>query len=60
MIRKGKGTKEIAALLNISVKTVQFHKTCLMQTLDIHGTAGLMCYSSSHGLATEKLLAPGA
>jgi len=32
----------------------------LMQTLDIHGTAGLMCYASSHGLTTEKALAPGA
>lgn len=31
-----------------------------MQELDLHTTAGVMCYSSSHGLATEKLLAPGA
>ena len=51
LIGEGKGTKEIATLLNISIKTVQFHKTCLMQELDIHTTAELMCYAISNGLA---------
>ena len=36
LIGEGKGTKEIATLLDLSVKTVQFHKACLMQQLNIH------------------------
>lgn len=51
LIGEGKGTKEIAALLNVSVKTVQFHKTHLMQELDLHTTAALMRHAISEGLA---------
>ena len=52
LIGEGKGTKEIATILNISIKTVQFHKTCLMHELDIHTTMELMRYAISHGLAS--------
>ncbi len=55
LIGEAKGTKEIATLLNVSVKTVHFHKTCLMQYLDIHSTAELMRYAISNGLATPQL-----
>ncbi|MDR4470215.1 MAG: response regulator transcription factor [Nitrospira sp.] len=51
LIGEGKGTKEIATVLNISVKTVQFHKTCLMQELNLHTTAELMRYAISNGFA---------
>lgn len=54
LIGEGKGTKEIATLLNLSVKTVQFHKTCLMQELDIHTTAELMRYAITQGLAGDQ------
>lgn len=54
LIGEGKGTKEIATLLNLSVKTVQFHKTCLMQQLDIHTTAELMRYAITQGLAGDQ------
>lgn len=54
LIGEGKGTKEIATLLNVSVKTVQFHKTCLMQELDIHTTAELMRYAITQGLASDQ------
>ena len=54
LIGEGKGTKEIAALLDVSVKTIQFHKTCLMQELDIHTTAELMRYAITQGLAGEQ------
>ena len=50
-IGEAKGTKEIATLLDVSVKTVQFHKTCLMQELNIHSTAELMRYAIAQGLA---------
>ncbi len=54
LIGEGKGTKEIATLLTVSVKTVQFHKTCLMQALDLHSVAELMRYAISHGLVSEQ------
>ena len=54
LIGEGKGTKEIATLLNLSVKTVQFNKTCLMQELDIHTTAELMRYAITQGLAGDQ------
>ncbi|WP_413933324.1 response regulator [Nitrospira sp. BLG_1] len=54
LIGEGKGTKEIATLLDLSVKTVQFHKTCLMQELGIHTTAELMRYAMAQGLASAE------
>ena len=54
LIGEGKGTKEIATLLNVSVKTIDFHKTRLMEQLDIHTTAELMRYAITQGLACDK------
>jgi DNA-binding NarL/FixJ family response regulator len=54
LIGEGKGTKEIATLLNVSVKTVDFHKTRLMQQLDVHTTAELIRYAITQGLACDK------
>lgn len=55
LIGEGKATKEIAELLGLSVKTVEFHKNCLMKDLDIHTTAELVRYAIVRGLATEHL-----
>jgi len=54
LIGEGKGTKEIATLLHVSVKTVEFHKTRLMEALDIHTTAELMRYAIIQGLASAQ------
>jgi Response regulator containing a CheY-like receiver domain and an HTH DNA-binding domain len=54
LIGEGKGTKEIATLLDVSVKTVDFHKTRLMQQLDIHTTAELIRYAITQGLACDR------
>ncbi|OQW32679.1 MAG: DNA-binding response regulator [Nitrospira sp. SG-bin1] len=54
LIGEAKGTKEIATLLGVSVKTVQFHKNCLMQELDIHTTAELMRYAIAHGFTCDQ------
>ena len=54
LIGEGKGTKEIATLLSVSVKTVQFHKTCLMQALGLHSVAELMRYAIAQGLVTQQ------
>ena len=50
LIAEGNTTKQIAKLLGISAKTVETHRTKLMQKLDIHEIAGLARYAIRHGL----------
>jgi DNA-binding CsgD family transcriptional regulator len=50
LIAEGKTTKEIAQILQISVKTVEMHRTQLMDRLDIHEIAGLVRYAIRAGL----------
>jgi DNA-binding CsgD family transcriptional regulator len=50
LVAEGKSTKEVAALLNISVKTAESHRTRIMGKLDIHETAGLVRYAIRRGL----------
>ncbi|MBI1733909.1 MAG: response regulator transcription factor [Candidatus Rokubacteria bacterium] len=49
LIAEGKTTKEIAALLGLSVKTADSHRTRLMEKLDIHDVAGLTRYAIRNG-----------
>jgi len=49
-IAEGQTTKEIAAGLGLSVKTVESHRINLMQKLDIHETATLVRYAIRWGL----------
>jgi DNA-binding NarL/FixJ family response regulator len=50
LIAEGRTTKQAAALLNISTKTAESHRTHIMQKLDIHETAGLVRYAIRFGL----------
>ncbi|HEX2981498.1 MAG TPA: response regulator transcription factor [Anaerolineaceae bacterium] len=50
LIAKGLTTREIALQLNISEKTVETHRTQLMERLDIHDIAGLVRYAIRVGL----------
>jgi DNA-binding NarL/FixJ family response regulator len=50
LVAEGKTTKEVASLLNISVKTADSHRTRLMKKLDIHETAGLVRYAIRRGV----------
>ena len=50
LVSEGRGTKEIATILSVSVKTVEFHKFRIMQQLDIHTTADLTKYAITHGI----------
>ncbi len=52
LVAEGRTIKEIAALLNISPKTVEFHKAQIMLHLDIHTTAELTKYALAHGLTS--------
>lgn len=50
LVAEGRDTKAIATILNVSVKTVEFHKSRIMQQLDIHTTADLTKYAITHGI----------
>jgi DNA-binding NarL/FixJ family response regulator len=52
LIAEGKGTRSIASILNISVKTVEFHRTRIMEELNLHSTAELTRYAVSEGLVS--------
>jgi DNA-binding NarL/FixJ family response regulator len=50
LIAEGEANKQIAAELDISIKTVEKHRDHLMQKLDIHDTAGLTRYAIAAGI----------
>ena len=50
LVSEGHSTKKIAALLGISVKTADTHRTKVMVKLDIHQTAGLVRYAIRNGM----------
>jgi len=50
LVAEGKTTKDIAGLLGLSVKTIESHRTRLMEKLDIRQTAGLVRYAIRRGL----------
>lgn len=50
LIANGRSTKEIAATLNISIKTAESHRANIMERLDIYDVAGLVRYALKTGL----------
>lgn len=50
-ISKGLTNKQIAAMLKLSVKTVETHRSRIMRKLDIHTTAELVRFAIRRGLA---------
>ncbi|HXI40895.1 MAG TPA: LuxR C-terminal-related transcriptional regulator [Bryobacteraceae bacterium] len=50
LIAKGRSSEEIGASLNISVKTVEFHREAIMAKLGVKGTDELVRYAISAGL----------
>ena len=50
LVAEGNKSKEIAKKLEISVKTVELHRTQLMKAVDIHDIAGLVRYAIRIGL----------
>ena len=52
LIAEGKTTKEIAAILSISVKTVETHRQRAMNKLNIDSIAGLTKFAIREGLVT--------
>ena len=50
LIAEGQSTKEIAGILDISVKTVESHRLRMMDRLDIHDVPGLVRFAIRAGL----------
>jgi DNA-binding NarL/FixJ family response regulator len=54
LLGEGYQNKEIAELLNISVKTVEKHRANIMSKLDLHNAAALTAYAIEKGLVTRE------
>ncbi len=56
LILVGQANKEIAASLGISAKTVDKHRTSMMQKLNVHSVPQLMAYALREGLIDPNIL----
>ena len=54
LVAEGHSNKEIANRLNVALKTVETHRTELMERLGIHGVAGLVRYAIRVGLVRPE------
>lgn len=55
LIVAGRQNKEVAAILGISIKTVDRHRSTLMQKLGVHSLAQLIAYALRHELIDASL-----
>lgn len=61
LVAEGKNRKEIAALLGITVKTVEFHKATLRRDLNLPTVADYTRYAIAHGMiVTEESATPSS
>lgn len=52
LLVEGKSAKEIAGILNISPRTVEFHKYRMMEDLNVKTTADLIRFAIKHGIVS--------
>jgi DNA-binding CsgD family transcriptional regulator len=50
MVAEGKSNKEVAAVLNISVYTVETHRSNIMEKLKLKGLPELILYAVRKGI----------
>ena len=50
LVAEGRTNNAIAQIMNVSVKTVEKHRSSLMQKLNVHDMAGLVRIAMKHGL----------
>lgn len=55
LVAEGAANKQIASMLNISIKTVEKHRQRLMDKLDIRNTAGLTRYAIATGVIEGRV-----
>lgn len=54
LVAEGFSAKEIGDQLNVSHRTVEFHKAKIMEQLDLHTTVDLVKYAMTHGLISTS------
>jgi DNA-binding NarL/FixJ family response regulator len=52
LLAQGQSARRIAQQLNISMKTVEFHKANITRKLGVHTTSDLIKFALAHGLTT--------
>ena len=52
LVSEGRSAKEIASILDISTRTVEFHKYRLMEALGLRNNAELIQYAIKHGIVS--------
>ncbi|MBC7366904.1 MAG: response regulator transcription factor [Undibacterium sp.] len=55
LVAEGHANKQVAATLNISIKTVEKHRQHVMDKLNIHETAGLTRYAIAQGIIESSV-----
>jgi DNA-binding NarL/FixJ family response regulator len=55
LVAEGSANKQIAAEMNISIKTVEKHRQKVMDKLNIHGTASLTRYAMEAGIVETAI-----
>jgi DNA-binding CsgD family transcriptional regulator len=59
LIAESQNTKQIAAILKVSPKTIEYHRKKLMDRLDIHDVPGLVRFAIHAGLLPQDKLIAG-
>ena len=54
LVAEGKSSKEIASLLNLSIKTVESHRGQIMERLGVHDVTGLVRFAIRVGLVSPE------
>jgi DNA-binding NarL/FixJ family response regulator len=52
LLAEGKSNKEVAAILSISVLTVETHRAHILQKLDVHNSAEIVLFAVRRGLVS--------
>jgi DNA-binding NarL/FixJ family response regulator len=55
LLAEGKSTKEVAALLNLSVKTAETHRSNVMRKLGIHSVSELVLYAIRNNIIQAEV-----
>jgi len=56
LLAEGKSTKEVASMLDLSVKTAETHRSNIMRKLNIHSVSELVLYAIRNNIIQAEVL----